>query len=253
MRAMLGGFLGLALAIGGCAASDPSDAASSTNDLVGGSADTHFAASGYLAMNGDLSKAACGATLIGPHTVVTAAHCVTDDSASFAFGTGNIGSSATVKVVERHAHPQFHAEAQGSFDVTHALRNYDVAYLVLEHDVAGVTPAVLPAAETSMDAKVEAFGYSGTTRTSAPASVMFTITLGEDPIFEVHPSGDSALCVSDGDDGSPVFQKNSGAPVLVGIFVGSITTGLTDCVKGTQYLDGYESAYGYSDFLRTAL
>lgn len=249
-----------AFALAGCATNATSGSADdSTSDLVGGSADARFAASGYLVKGDsadalDLSKPVCGATLIAPAVVVTAAHCVTDAGSTFAFGTGNVGSSAPIRVTERHAHPQFHAEAQGSFDITHALRNYDVAYLVLEHAVAGVTPAALPAAETSMGARVRAFGYQGGTRMSTPASVMFSITLGEDPIFEVHPSGDSALCVSDGDDGSAVFQNDSATqqPVLVGIFVGSVTTGLTDCVRGSQYLDGYESAFGYQAFLKSA-
>ena len=38
--------------------------------------------------------------------------------------------------------------------------------------------------------------------------------------------------------------------ILRGIYVGSVTQGFTDCRGGWQYLDGYESAFGYKDWLR---
>ena len=41
--------------------------------------------------------------------------------------------------------------------------------------------------------------------------------------------------------------------VLRGIYVGSVTQGITDCRGGTQYLNGYESVFGYRDFLREQL
>ena len=73
---------------------------------------------------------------------------------------------------------------------------------------------------------------------------------GSDPIFEVHPAGYSALCHLDGDEGSPVVRREGNKHVLVGIYVGSVTQSFTDCRKGTQFLDGYESMFGYGDFLR---
>jgi hypothetical protein len=35
--------------------------------------------------------------------------------------------------------------------------------------------------------------------------------------------------------------------------VGSVTQSLTDCRAGTQFLDGYESMFGYGDFLRAGI
>ena len=107
-------------------------------------------------------------------------------------------------------------------------------------------------------------GAATPVRKSTPACVLFRVQLGSDPIFEVHPSGGSALCHLDGDEGSPVVRVE-GAPrsggegnaggkhVLVGIYVGSVTQSFTDCVKGTQFLDGYESMFGYGDFLRAGI
>lgn len=237
----------LMIGVAGCAAESGDGAANETSDLVGGARDSRWAASGYLA-KGD-GKVACGATLIAPKVVVTAAHCVTDAKASFVFGIGDLGKGESARVVERHAHPDFHPESQGMFDITHALRNYDVAYLVLDHAITSATPAALPAEEASMSDEVQAIGYQGGLRKSTPAYVTIQVELGHDPIIEAHPAENSALCIDDGDDGSALVTRDASKPVLVGIFVGSVTGGFTDCKRGAQYLNGYESAFGYADFL----
>jgi len=90
-------------------------------------------------------------------------------------------------------------------------------------------------------------------RESAPACVLFRVQLGADPIFEVHPAEGSALCHIDGDQGSPVVRREGDKHILVGIYVGSVTQSLTDCEGGTQFLDGYESMFGYGDFLRAGI
>lgn len=256
--------LSISVGLAACAApegADPEEAASAEAEIVGGSRDLRWSASGYLlkgsSMEGlDRSKPACGATLIAPDVAVTAAHCVLDQSATFAFGTGDVGTGPLVRVKERRAHPKFHAEAQGSIDLVHALRKYDVGVLVLERAVQGVTPAQLPDEKPSLGCNLRAIGYHAdaagapSLRRSAPACTMLRATLGTDPIFEVHPRGRAALCHADGDEGSSVFDESPDKSVLRGIYVGSVTQGFTDCRGGTQYLNGYESAYGYRDFLR---
>lgn len=256
-RALLFSFLSAAaVACGSEGDGDPT--ASGDSDLVGGQRDTRWSASGFLASGPsmeklDRSKPACGATLIAPRVAVTAAHCVVDDSATFAFGTGVTKGGPVVRVVERHFHPDFHPTSEGWIDLTHALRMHDVAYLVLEHDVAGVTPAALPTAAPESGCTLQAIGYRSSDRVSAPACVVFRITLGTDPIFEVHPDKNSAICVADGDEGSAVVQRGTDKATLVGIYVGSVTQGITDCWRGTQYMDGYESMYGYSDWLKAGI
>jgi hypothetical protein len=265
MRSLLAGsFIVMGAFTSGCAGADAdsTDTENGEAAIVGGRAEVRWAASGYLASGSsmetlDRGRPACGATLIAPNVVVTAAHCISDEKVTFAFGAGEVGKGALVRVVERHVHPEFHPVAEGAFDVTHALRNFDVAFLVLERDVDFASPAELPDEAPALGCNLQAIGYHGSggqqTRVSTPACVVLKVTLGTDPIFEVHPEGKSGLCIADGDEGSAVVAREASRTKLVGIFVGSVTQGLTDCVGGTQFLNGYESAFGYREFLREGI
>lgn len=249
-------FRGLCLAAGlgavvGCSQA-PTDG-SSASAIVGGQPSNGWLAAGYLtyadnADDLDPSQVACGATLIAPNVIMTAAHCVLAQSSStWAFGTGSPGSTPLVTVGAPHVHPQYSA--------SDPLRNYDLAYLILATPISDVTPATVPTAEPADGCSdYQAIGYdSEGERVGVAACIELRPTLGSDPILEVHPSGETALCVNDGDYGSALVEGDPGAPVLVGLFVGSVTQVLTDCVTGTQYLDGYESAYGYSSFFQQAV
>ncbi len=258
----------VAAAMVACGSTDGGDddaQAGSESAIVGGSRDLRWAASGYLLAGPsmdrlDASKPACGATLIAPNVVVTAAHCATRDAAKeLAFGTGDVSKTNVVRVVERHAHPEFHARPEGMIDIPYALRKNDVAYLVLEHAITNVTPAELPTTAPAASCNVQAIGYHAlapgrpSARMSTPACVEFNVKLGDDPIFEVHPANASGLCNTDGDEGSPVVLRDEKREILVGFYVGSVTGFLTDCHAYVQFLDGYESAYGYKSFFAEGL
>ncbi len=246
MRSLL-----LFLLVSACAAPATSgeDPSSTDSDLVGGTRDLRWASSGYLT-KGD-GKVACGATLIAPNVVVTAAHCALHDGAALSFGRGDPGRGAIVKVVERHAHPEFHPRPDGMIDIPYILRKNDVAYLILETPIKDTAPAKLPAAAAADECNVQAIGYHGGVRTSAPACVLFKVSLGDDPIFEVHPAGGSGLCNADGDEGSPVVNRETNE--LTGFYVGSITQSVTDCHGWVQFADGYESAFGYRSFFQQGI
>jgi hypothetical protein len=257
--------LTLALALGACTAetAEPQEDTSADN-LVGGKPDARFPAAGYLVHGATFEDArrgavACGATLVAPNVVVTAAHCVQNAPKDvWAFGTGDLGSAVETKVVSVDVHPQFHPAPTSSFDVKYFLKNFDVATLVLEKPIAGVLPAKLPSAKASVGCAYTLLGYRAEKdargrRVSTPGCVEFRITLGEDPIFEMHPVGASALCHGDGDEGSPAITGEANAPVLHGIYVGSVTQGITDCRRGTQFLNGYEAMFGFRDFVESGI
>jgi hypothetical protein len=230
-------------------ASSDDEGATAGSDIVGGTRDLRWPASGYLVSGNDR----CSGTLISPNVVVTAGHCVlrAEDEKSWSFGTGETGGTL-VKVAERHVHPEFHPRPDGTFDVPYYLRKNDVAYLVLEHAVS-TKPAEIPDAEPEAGCNVQAIGYHDGARMSTPACVLFNVQLGDDPIFEVHPQNKSGLCNADGDEGSPVVLRDDSRDVLVGFYVGSVTQGITDCKKSVQFLDGYESAFGYRAFFQEGI
>ena len=255
--------------LGAVACGAPADATNGSNgstdqDIVGGTVERRWTAAGYLVHGPsmdhlDVGKAACGATLIAPNVVATAAHCVLRaESDTWAFGTGEVGSGALTRVVERVVHPEFHARPEGMIDIPAFLKKNDVAYLILDHASAG-TVAALPDAAPADACNVQAIGYhvdgaSGhPRRMSAPACVLIKVQLGDDPIFEVHPQGKTGLCNTDGDEGSAVVLRDTSAPILVGFYVGSVTQSVTDCRTGVQFLDGYESAFGYRAFLQEGI
>jgi len=247
--------IGLAMTAACAAPAGSSDDETASDDaaIVGGTRDLRWSSSGYLVRGAsmeklDRSRPACGATLIAPNAVVTAAHCVLDEKQTLAFGTGDVGSAPLVRVKERRIHPDFD---RGDF-----LRRFDLAVLILDSAVAGVRPAELPEEKPSYGCNIRAIGYHADAagkpsyRRSAPACLVLRVSLGSDPIFEVHPRGSAGLCVADGDEGSAVVDESADKNILRGIYVGSVTQGITDCRGGWQYLDGYESAFGYRDFIR---
>ena len=240
------------------------DEAASEDELVGGKPESRFRAAGHLVHGATLAdagkaKVSCGATLVSPNVVVTAAHCVQSAKNDvWAFGTGDLGSGELVKVVSVDVHPEFHEAPTTSFDVKYFLKNYDVATLVLERPVTSVKPAALPEAKAAVGCDYTLVGHRADTtargrRVSAKGCVLFRVNLGGDPIFEMHPVGATALCHGDGDEGSPAMSGSPDAPVLHGIYVGSVTQGITDCRKGTQYLNGYEAMFGFRAFVEAGI
>ena len=131
--------------------------------------------------------------------------------------------------------------------------------VVVERQSPPSPPPCSPPRPPRLDAICKHIGYHAlapgrpSARMSTPACVEFDMMLGDDPIFEVHPTSSSGLCNTDGDEGSPVVLRDEGRQVLVGFYVGSVTSFLTDCKKSVQFLDGYESAYGYRSFVAEGL
>jgi secreted trypsin-like serine protease len=244
-----------ALSLTGCSsAGAEGNPASSEGQLVGGVQESRWRAVGYLTHSDEESGVACGATLIAPNVVVTAAHCAyRHRDHQLAFGVGDVAARTRVRVVEVHYHPSAHLERQGVLDVAHALLLNDLAYLVLERAVDGVQPAKLPSGEPERGCGVELVGYgdgdAAGTRTSVEGCVLVGAQLGTDSIVEIRPALGGAVCHRDGDEGhGAILPASDGAPVLVGIYVGSVTQSVTDCVRYTQLLNGYETSAGHLDF-----
>lgn len=145
----------LALLAFGCSPEDAADPerAEDQGELVGGVADLRWPAAGYLVhaateAETETAPVSCGATLVAPDLLVTAALCVLaapDDV--WAFGSGHAGSAPLTRVKSMRVHPDFHPEPQSHVDVRYYLRNFDVATVRLERSL-DIEPARLPDTKT---------------------------------------------------------------------------------------------------------
>lgn len=182
-----------------------------TRFITGGGVDPGHPTVGMLASG----TGRCTATLIGKHTVLTAAHCIKTSTVTFELSNGNSYTSAQVTR---------HAGYKGG-------NSNDVALVTLQQDVTGVTPSPVNVTPPTVGQAITIVGFGRTSETSGGFG---TKRVGTNTIASVGTTsfkfqGNSNVC--DGDSGGPTFVSTGGAEIVAGVHStksGSCGSGGTD-------------------------
>ena len=204
--------------------------------VVGGKPDNSQPAVGGMVTKSAKSSY-CTGTLIGSRLVITAAHCITNRSASavqFRIDVPN-GSGGITKtyydIAQQVAHPKYGRTSRGLVN--------DVAVAILAKDVTGVAP--MPINTQAMGnnwvgRKIFFIGYglistNPRQKPSSKYSAEIPLTRLLSDRFETKTAGKS---ICSGDSGGPALYKINGRMTLVG--VNSYVTGRSS--GGRPYCDG---------------
>ena len=186
--------------------------------IIGGTPDTSDGA--VVALIGSTPAKGtflCTGSVVSPHVILTAAHCVPDGVAMKVYGGTNLiaaGVDDFLSVAATFAHP--------SFDSDRPQRGYDLGAVVLRDPYAAASPlpmnrtALVPA-ELGSTVRVVGYGVSNAT-TQQGAGQRRTAMLEIDTFDALLIGlGDATHNTCNGDSGGPAFLTLDGRDVIIGV------------------------------------
>jgi len=174
----------------------------------------------------------CTATLVGPTTVLTAAHCIqAGQSHVFYVGSGSYSSAS------EHPH--------GSYNAT--TKAHDIAIVKLASTPSGITPSVISELTPSVGTALTLVGYgitaTGATDQGTKRMATNTVATINSTKFRFDGTGSGQGNTCFGDSGGPAFATLGGREVVAGTTVG----GSSPC--GSYGVDSRVDYY--SDWIKT--
>lgn len=184
----------------------------------------------------------CGATLVSPQFLMTAAHCVSPKERYEEIYEVTIDkvpgslTSSTPWIEKWIVHPKY--QKKDNYE-------YDLALLRLSHPVQGVTPVNLPASQPTTNVLAQAIGWGATQPDKTlPSSHLLHISLPLRPLKECRSPDEKApeltdnmICAGAYQDGTSICDGDSGGPLFLNNPDGSVTqigiTSFTFSSKGS--------------------
>lgn len=266
--------IGLALAITGCAAAEPSAPATTAPAAPTGPTAAPWMATLATSGSGPLAeRASCGGALVAPDRIVTAAHCVADLPAA-AFGaleyhvggrtlsaepgrTARIRSVATAPGYRILPSPV----APGHQELSSA--THDLAVVTLDRPVPGIAPLALAADGPVPGQSATLYGHGITSERSGPTDTLKQIpyrieaTAGCAPQTPAPVDTASMICgrgtsgafACFGDSGGPLVRRAAdGRDELLGVMSFGMETAGAPCgTPGPNFFTGLTSDRAWLD------
>lgn len=205
-----------------------------THAIINGAQDPHHPEVGLLYLQG---QPACTATLIGSHTVLTAAHCVTNDKQA-PFNTVQAVSFKVGDVMYMASQVHMHE----GYGYTNGRWVADVAVVRLVQAVQGVTPARVTktAPVTGEAVTLVGFGYTSDSAASSfgvKRKAQNTIAQVSQNLITFYGATGSVGNICFGDSGGPAFTVREGVEYVVGVH--SFGDGACGVAEHDQRVDYY--------------
>lgn len=200
---------------------DPAPLGLMQQPIVDGTLDSLHPEVGLLKITDGSQVHLCTATLIGTHSVLTAAHCFADPGTpSFELGGQQYGLS------EVHEHPDFNSSLvidgpKGSGQIT--VVQHDVALLILDREITGIAPALFAPQLPAAGDEITLVGFGNTQggqKSPAPTKRVGESLIGlvaEHYIFYGKEFAPTMSNTCDGDSGGPGYVEVEGQERLVSV------------------------------------